>query len=448
MNFDIELTSTPITSHAGLAFIGEKLGEAKFERHMEAIGPAGTRSDRIPDADLAKTMVGLICCGKPHYDAVGEYAGDPYFPQVLGLEQLPSPETLRQRIEGLPTEAGTAFRGFTRRLLAAHPEHLSEEYHGRHYMPIHIDVTPMDNSGSHKEGVSWTYKDVDGYAPIFAYGGPHGFMLDNELRPGSSHCNTEGTKPWLKQVLGSAGRVAPEDTPRLVVTDAGHDAAENLLLFAQTGQTDFVVKKNLRTSDPADWLAEARRQTGDEDYEQLDPGARRWYGQRTVEVTHARQKATIRQVWRATKRVAKPGGQLLMEPEITIDAYWTSLAWTPQQIQGFYEQRGTSEQFHSELKTDLDLERLPSGKFSANQHVLDLAMMAYNLLRLMGQQMLDSGLVPGRKADSRRLRLRSVLQNLIYMAGRVVRHARRRILRIFAGHGWAQAALSLARGPD
>ena len=101
MNFDIELTSTPITSHAGLAFIGEKLSEAKFERHMETIGPANTRSDRMADADLAKTMVGLICCGKPHYDAVGEYADDPYFPQVLGIEQLPSPEILRQRIGGL-----------------------------------------------------------------------------------------------------------------------------------------------------------------------------------------------------------------------------------------------------------------------------------------------------------------------------------------------------------
>jgi len=448
MNFDIELTSTPITSHAGLAFIGEKLGEAKFARHMQTIGPANPRSDRIPDADLAKTMVGLICVGKPYFDAAGEYTDDPYFPQVLGLQRLPSPEILRQRIEALPTEAGNAFRGFTTRLLAAHPEHLSEEHHGRHYMPIHIDVTPMDNSGSHKEGVSCTYQNVDGYAPIFAYAGPHGFMLDNELRPGKSHCNCEGAGEWFDRTLQRAAAVAPEDTPRLVVTDAGHDAAKNLILFAQTGQTDFVVKKNLRKSDPAEWMAEARRQTGEQNFQNIDAGARCWYGQRTVEVTHEAEKATIRQVWRATERVADSDGQLLTEPEITIDAYWTSLEWTPKEIQAFYQQRGTSEQFHSELKTDLDLERLPSGKFSANQHVLDLGMMAYNLLRLMGQQMLDSGLVPGRKADSRRLRLRTVLQNLIYMAGRVVRHARRRILRIFEGHGWAPVALSLARGPD
>ncbi|MDZ7693762.1 MAG: transposase [Balneolaceae bacterium] len=103
--------------------------------------------------------------------------------------------------------------------------------------------------------------------------------------------------------------------------------------------------------------------------------------------------------------------------------------------------------FHSELKGELDLERLPSGKVAANQHILDLGMIAYNILRLLGQQMLATGQVQGRKGESARLRLRTVLNSLIYMAGRLVRHARRKILRIFEGHGWADVALSLARAP-
>ncbi|VAW83049.1 hypothetical protein MNBD_GAMMA12-1930 [hydrothermal vent metagenome] len=30
------------------------------------------------------------------------------------------------------------------------------------HLPLDADVTPMDNSGSHKEGVSRTYKGRDG----------------------------------------------------------------------------------------------------------------------------------------------------------------------------------------------------------------------------------------------------------------------------------------------
>ncbi|MGI9953505.1 hypothetical protein V3F56_14215, partial [Moorellaceae bacterium AZ2] len=32
----------------------------------------------------------------------------------------------------------------------------------------------------------------------------------------------------------------------------------------------------------------------------------------------------------------------------------------------FYHDHGTSEQFHSEIKNDLNLKRLPSGKFATN----------------------------------------------------------------------------------
>lgn len=41
-----------------------------------------------------------------------------------------------------------------------------------------------------------------------------------------------------------------------------------------------------------------------------------------------------------------------------------------------------SKQFHSEIKTDLDLERLPSGKVATKAAAL--ALMAYNLLGLCG----------------------------------------------------------------
>ena len=41
-----------------------------------------------------------------------------------------------------------------------------------------------------------------------------------------------------------------------------------------------------------------------------------------------------------------------------------------------------------ELKTDMDLERLPSGKFETNELVLELAILSYNILRMIGQESL------------------------------------------------------------
>ena len=56
---------------------------------------------------------------------------------------------------------------------------------------------------------------------------------------------------------------------------------------------------------------------------------------------------------------------------------------------------GTSEQFHSELKTDMNIERLPSGKFAVNAILLKLAMVSFNIMPerffcVYGLKILDS----------------------------------------------------------
>lgn len=54
-------------------------------------------------------------------------------------------------------------------------------------VPVDIDVTPCDNSKINKEGVSRTYKGFDGQAPIMAYIGDEGFLVNTELREGKRH---------------------------------------------------------------------------------------------------------------------------------------------------------------------------------------------------------------------------------------------------------------------
>ena len=52
------------------------------------------------------------------------------------------------------------------------------------FVPVDIDVTPFDNSKTRKEGVSRTYKGYDGYAPIMAYIGTEGYLINAQLREG------------------------------------------------------------------------------------------------------------------------------------------------------------------------------------------------------------------------------------------------------------------------
>lgn len=67
-----------------------------------------------------------------------------------------------------------------------------------------------------------------------------------------------------------------------------------------------------------------------------------------------------------------------------------------------YADHGRHEPFHSKFMTKLDLTRLTLGKFGTNYPVCQLAAVAMNILRLIGQRDLlgpDAPDAPGGQAE-------------------------------------------------
>ena len=121
---------------------------------------------------------------------------------------------------------------------------------GNGLVPLDVDVFPQDNSNTSKEGVSRTYKDFDGYAPIAAYLGLEGWCLEVELRPGSQHAQ-HGFGPFLRRALKAARSLTDQEC--LVRLDSAHDAEENRKLLATTEKVRFIIKWNPRGSSVLPW---------------------------------------------------------------------------------------------------------------------------------------------------------------------------------------------------
>jgi hypothetical protein len=291
-------------------------------------------------------------------------------------------------------------------------------------IPLDIDVSPFDNSKTKKEGVSRTYKGFDGYAPIFSYVGREGYLVDVELREGKQHCQ-ENTPQFLKESIRYAKQVTNE--PLLVRMDSGNDALDNVKICIEEG-TDWIIKRNLRKESKEGWLDLARREGTKTSPRE---GKTVWLGSTFRSVPGAEKPLRI--VFEVTERTITKKGQLLAFPEIEVDSYWTSIEGAHYETILLYHDHGESEQFHSEIKSDMDLERLPSKFFQTNALMLLLGMFAYNLLRLCGQESLreDNGTVEKRplyRHKAGRRRIRTVIQDLMYMACRVISHSRKKIL--------------------
>lgn len=402
-----------LTSTGGNVVAGHVL--ASVNTHKQLPDFQRRRADAISDHDILMSMVGLICNGRTDFCDVELYREDELFKQSFGIKRLPSESSLRNRFDEFPRSCEDAIRGLSTQLLKeiSFGEVEADELR---LIPIDVDVSCMDNSGSHKEGCGYTYKKHDGFSPIFAYIGTEGHMLNAELRPGKQHCQ-KGTPEFIGQTraqvkeLGLQGRV-------IYRLDSGNDASQSV---SALGDDYFIVKRNLRQESPEQWLDMARS-VGEQ--EMPREGKRVYLG--TVE--HKVPGGDISQpacpiAFRVIERTSDHEGHLFLIPEVEVETYWTNLPCSARTVVELYHDHGTSEQFHSELKSDLDVERLPSGRFCVNRLILLCSMVAFNVLRTIGQKIIARASLVQQKITVARWRLKTVLQNIIYCAARIVRHA-------------------------
>lgn len=346
----IEFSDERLITPSGLVFVGQILGKSSF---VKKINRAPISKDylqkQIKNGDVLLTYIGMLCQGKPQYEAVREMMDDPdYYKYALGISYaIPSAETLRQRFDMIGDSLRKDIQQANVDMLRE--MHIEPTALDNGFVPVDIDVTPFDNSKSNKEGVSRTYKGFDGYAPIMAYIGTEGYLVNLELRIGKQHCQKE-TPDFLRETIELCRQLT--EKPLLIRLDSGNDF-----------------------------------------------------------------------------------GQYFIVPDIELGTYWTNTSLPDETVIDLYHAHGESEQYHSEIKTDMDVERLPSGKFESNKLVLELTMIAYNILRIIGQESLKKKDAPGRKKIHRR-RIRTVISNLMQFAGHLTEHAGRLVLSIGRSNRW------------
>ena len=386
-NIIVEFTNERIIPASGLAVVGALLGKSGFIKKLNRMDVTSNRSQhQIKNGDIVLTYLGMLCMGKPYFEAVHEMDDDKDFYKTALANGL---------------------------------------------VPVDIDVTPMDNSKFKKEGVSRTYKGFDGYAPMMAYIGTEGYAINFELREGKQHCQ-KGTVEFLQETIKLCHKLT--DKPLLIRLDSGNDSIDNVAVLMDTG-CFFIIKRNLRRESTDDWFEMAKQYF--QNVNSPRDGKTVYIGSdwKTVTSKQFNKEFTLRTGYEITERTIDKYGQFNLVPDVEVETWWTNLGDPDEEIIRLYHAHGECEQFHSEVKTDMDLERLPSGKFATNALILELGMIAYNILRMIGQGTIGER-APRQKRNVKRRRLRTVISNLIMMAGHVTMHARQLIIGLGKSNVW------------
>jgi len=435
MKFVIEIGRGSLASNSGLVLAGKILSGLDLDAQVNGIAIPGCVSEpKITNADVIRAYVGLLVLGRTAYEDIEIYREHGFFRRALGIRRVASSETLRQRLDVLAGRVDEALKAVNEGILKKATLTPVRTERGA-YLPLDVDVSPMDNSKTKKEGVGRTYKGMDGYAPIFAYVGAEGHMANCALRPGTQHCQ-KGTPEFLRETLALVEGLKTEPAI-LTRMDAGNDAAENVRLCRAGGRSRYVIKRNLRRENVEDWLGVAQIYGVKNEPR---PGKTVYVGACTRFMDNGQGVLeSWRVVFEVTVRTILAKGERLLLPEIDVDTYWTDLEEYPETVIELYHAHGTSEQFHSELKSDMDVERLPSGKFATNATVLRAAMVAFNVLRRIGQGVLAVAGDVAERLQVQRLRLRTVLQDIMYVACQYVRSGHRHVVKLAKDSRWVGA---------
>ena len=220
--------------------------------------------------------------------------------------------------------------------------------------------------------------------------------------------------------------------------DSGHDDAKFTDACIENG-VKFIVKRNHRRETYADLIADMR--------ENITPvesahGNHRLYFQCKKDIIPANaKKYDLYAAFKLKESFSKNSLFAYMSKKdqpCELISYWTNIDivnvagehfgfTTAMECDRLYAEHATSEQFHSELKSDMNIELLPSKYFATNKLFLHLAAVSFNVLRIIGDEGVnnDQKFQHHKNERTTRIRLRTVIDKICTIAFKLVRHARR-----------------------
>jgi len=130
--------------------------------------------------------------------------------------------------------------------------------------------------------------------------------------------------------------------------------------------------------------------------------------------------------------VRRKNNQLALFPEYeyTYRVYFTNTDWDKHKVVHFYRQRGDAENVIKEQKEGFAVENILSEDFLANAALFQMQLLAYNLVQYFKYTNL--------KKSWWNLRIKQLRFRLINIAGVVVNHARKTILRVSANYKYME----------
>jgi hypothetical protein len=252
------------------------------------------------------------------------------------------------------------------------------------------------------------------YHPLLARDRISDLIVHHQLRPGDTGAVTDGNT-FVHRTLDVV-KESGKKREILARADSAFESDAILSTFERRG-VGYVVKRRITTElsvlisfgAPKVWRKIPFEGDGEIEAFSFDwkrPTA--WKQDRRIVVLRKRELDRIQ-------------GRLFDEIGWSYSAYVTNLDWSEGDVARFYDKRADVERTICEAKNDLHIGHVPTASFAANAADLALKLLARNMLVLYRDRELKLPV---------RIRIATLRRRFLAVAGRVVRHSGRLLLRL------------------
>jgi hypothetical protein len=377
-----------MSSFVGIALIVNILASAACLLKLDSLlpPPNGHPKNWIPCSSIAKLMTAMLCLKCRHFEHAKKFHQETLMRHLVGMTV--SPETLRQKMGFLATipEAVRNIEEAAIQLMAGTTVQ-QVDFGDREFVPLDIAPTPLDSSGGGKEKTGPVYDGSWGCCPMVATLGT--IPLFSKFRPGQRH-SSRNTSAFAPRCIEGTDALCLSRDCVVLRGDAGVDAVELMERMARLGAF-FLIKRNKKGNkalEGAVLLAEAKKQGVQPELDRHIRG-RRCCRFEIGRCPKGLEGLGIRCIAEVRTEQFMPGGKPYLSEELGAEGavWWTNLPDPdPKAVAMLCHDHATMEKHHGEIKTDLGVERLPSGKFATSSLYLQLACIAFTVLRLIGDK--------------------------------------------------------------
>lgn len=414
--FKLGITEEKLTAHAGLAIFGEFVHATGILTEVnKALKGPGSGAGYMPSRYVEPLLLMLHGGGRTLED-IRVIRNDRALCELMGIEEIPSSDATGDWMRRQGGGDGLNGAGVIRQVVVRRTlnRDTTTDY------TLDIDATQIV---AEKEAAKFTYKGERGYMPIVGHLAENGLIIGEEFREGN---DAPGARN-LQFIRYCAGQMPKgRRIARLRADSAAYQAdiinwcqqeEKRPVLFAIGADLDAAVKAEIASLPPEVW-------------DQYQDG----HITETVHTMNRTKKAFRLIVIRRPAQMDLLTGQEKVSERYTVIA--SNRQETAQETVAWYNRRGdASENRIKDLKIGFGMERMPCGDFAGNAMFFRLGTIAYNLFVLFKLSVLSD--------QWRSVQIQTLRWRLYNVAGKVVRHGRRLILKVSA---WMHELLAEIRG--